>query len=103
MALARFRGAIDEGTFEGALADGALADLEEDLADGRLSLVDLLWRKALDRSAELSRKHTPKIGTRTLDVLHVASAKSLRCRTFVTYDDRQAELARAVGLRVLRP
>ncbi len=98
MALARFRGAIDQKTFE-----GALADLEGDVDDGRLSLVDLVWRKALDLSADLSRKHTPKIGTRTIDVLHVASAKSLRCRTFVTYDDRQAALARAVGLRVLRP
>jgi len=98
VALARFRGAIDERTFQ-----GALADLHADVADGRLSLVDILWRKALDLSADLSRKHTPKIGTRTLDVLHVASAKSLRCRTFVTYDDRQAALARAIGLRLLRP
>lgn len=98
VALARFRGAIDEKTF-----DRALGDFEKDVADGRLLLVDLLWRKALDRSADLSQKYTPKIGTRTLDVLHVASANSLRCRTFVTYDDRQVALARAVGLRVLRP
>src|SRR5262245_48354790 len=33
----------------------------------------------------------------------VASAKSLRCRTFVTYDDRQARLAKSVGLRVVQP
>jgi predicted nucleic acid-binding protein len=96
--LALFRGAIDEAIFE-----GALSDLERDLAEGRLHLVDLLWRKTLDRSADLSRTHTPKLGTPTLDVLHVASAKSLRCRTFVTYDDRQAVLAKAVGLRVLQP
>ena len=37
-------------------------------------LVDLLWRRALKHAAELSREHTPKLGTRTLDVLHVATA-----------------------------
>jgi hypothetical protein len=30
----------------------------------------MLWRAALNRAAELSRKHTPKFGTRSLDVLH---------------------------------
>jgi hypothetical protein len=36
-------------------------------------------------------------------VLHVASAETLGCRTFVTYDNRQALLAKAIGLRILRP
>lgn len=55
------------------------------------------------RATELSRLHTPVVGTRTLDVLHVASAVELGCRTLITYDERQAALARAVKLRVLRP
>jgi predicted nucleic acid-binding protein len=85
------------------VADGALADLGSDLSEGRLALADVPWRRALDRATELSRLHTPVIGTRTLDVLHVASAVELGCRALVTYDERQAALARAVKLRVLRP
>lgn len=96
--LALFRGDIPQQT-----AEGALDDLDHDLEAGRLHIADLLWRKALGQAAALSRLHTPKLGTRTLDVLHVASALVLDCRRFVTYDDRQAALAKAVGLRLTRP
>jgi predicted nucleic acid-binding protein len=54
-------------------------------------------------AAELSREHTSKLGTRTLDVLHVASAVTLGSRIFVTYDDGQAALAKAARLRVTKP
>jgi hypothetical protein len=83
--------------------NGALSDLDSDVTQGRLFLADVPWRQALDRAADLSRAHTPALGTRTLDVLHVASAVVLECRTFVTYDDRQAALAKAVGLRLAHP
>ncbi len=86
-----------------AIAEGALADLASDLTEGRLALADVPWRRALDRAAELSRAYTPRLGTRTLDVLHVASALELGIRAFVTYDERQAALAKAVKLRVVRP
>jgi predicted nucleic acid-binding protein len=56
-----------------------------------------------DRAVELSRAHSPKLGTRSLDVLHVASALELEMRSFVTYDKRQESLARAVGLKTLAP
>ena len=96
--LALFRKDITADTCE-----SALADLDEDILAGRLHMADLLWRKALERATELSREHTPRLGTRTLDVLHVASALVLGCRRFVTYDDRQAALAKQVGLRLIQP
>ena len=42
---------------------------------------------------------------RTLDAIHVASAQGLASEldAFVTYDDRLADAARAVGLPVVRP
>jgi len=42
---------------------------------------------------------------RTLDAIHVATAYSLSLdgMEFLTYDDRQAAAARALGLRVLQP
>ncbi len=81
-----------------AMAD-ALASFDEDLAAGRYVQADLLWRSALRRAGELSRAHTPKLGCRSLDVLHVASALELGRRHFLTFDLRQRRLARAVGLK----
>jgi predicted nucleic acid-binding protein len=98
IALAAFRGDVTR-----EVAEGAIADLDADLASGRLRLVDLAWRRALDTAAGLSRRHTPSIGTRSLDVLHVACALALGMAVFVTYDGRQAKLAMAVGLRLVQP
>jgi hypothetical protein len=82
---------------------GALADLYSDISEGRLLLADVPWRRTFERAEELSRTHTAQLGTRALDVLHVASAVVLGSRTLVTYDLRQAALGRAVGLRVVCP
>jgi predicted nucleic acid-binding protein len=92
-----FRGQLDKpGLTE------ALAELEADFAEGRLQLADVLWRAALNRAAELSRTYTPKLGTRSLDVLHVACALELKLRNFVTFDEGQQKLAAAVGLKLIR-
>ncbi|MGH7895927.1 MAG: PIN domain-containing protein [Candidatus Binatia bacterium] len=98
IALAAFRG--DVAT---AVAVGAIADVDDDLTHGRLRFADVPWRRALDTAAALSRRYTPTLGTRSLDVLHVASAITLRMTTFVAYDDRQAKLAAAVGLKLAKP
>jgi predicted nucleic acid-binding protein len=98
IALAAFRGDVTR-----EIAEGATADLDTDLGAGRLRLADLAWRRALDAAAQLSRRHTPALGTRSLDVLHVACALTLEMGVFITYDARQAKLATAVGLRLLRP
>jgi hypothetical protein len=53
---------------------------------------------AYDVARQLSRKHTPTLGTRTLDILHVAAAVVLRADAFYTFDRAQAKLAHAAGL-----
>jgi len=40
---------------------------------------------------------------RSLDALHVAVALSAGANDFVTYDERQADAARAAGIRVISP
>ena len=52
------------------------------------------------QAAQISARRTAKFGTRTLDLLHVASAVSLQVDKFFTFDGKQAELARADGLVV---
>jgi predicted nucleic acid-binding protein len=49
---------------------------------------------------ELSRVYTPQFGTRTIDTLHVAAALELKADHFWTFDDRQAKLAKAAGLKL---
>lgn len=70
---------------------------EEDCAGGlwvQTSLPDSVWR----RSVDLARQYGPTLGSRTLDMLHVAIALELRAERFWTFDQRQARLAEAVGL-----
>lgn len=97
ISLARFRGDLDD-----VGQQGAFADFESEFVQGRLIQADILWRAALNRAAELSRIHTPVLGTRTLDVLHVACALELKLRHFLTFDDRQRKLATAVGLKTIK-
>jgi predicted nucleic acid-binding protein len=94
---ASFLGYLDANGLE-----EALADFSADFAGGRLRQADILWRAALNRSAELSRLHTPRLGTRSLDVLHVACALELNCHHFLTFDERQRKLAAAAGLKPIR-
>ncbi|MDA4133922.1 MAG: PIN domain nuclease, partial [Thaumarchaeota archaeon] len=82
---------------------GAISALENDFAEGRYSQADLLWRSALNRASELSRQFTRHLGTRSLDVFHVASALELGMRAFLSFDARQQNLAKAVGLKLLVP
>jgi predicted nucleic acid-binding protein len=53
------------------------------------------------RAEQLARRHTPTLGTRSLDILQVATALVLKPDVFFTFDQRQRRLARAERLRVL--
>jgi uncharacterized protein len=45
----------------------------------------------------------PQPMLRSLGAIHVASALVGGAEEFLTYDERQAEAARAIGLRVVSP
>jgi predicted nucleic acid-binding protein len=67
--------------------------------------VQNLWREASvpDRAfevcAQLAHQHAARLGVRTLDTLHVASAMELKAEHFWTFDARQSKLALAAGLK----
>jgi len=50
--------------------------------------------------ADLARRYGPRLGVRTLDSLHVACALQLKAERFWTFDERQAKLAKAAGLKI---
>lgn len=45
--------------------------------------------------------HTPKLGCRTMEVLHVACSCQLDADQFLTFDARQNKLAKTAGLNVV--
>ena len=74
------------------------AQLRDDLEHQRLLAVALDFELVFAEAEELSRLHTAKLLTRSLDVLHVAAARAAGCSRFVSADDRQLKLAKASGL-----
>ena len=59
------------------------------------------WSDAFTRSLELSKNHTKTIGSRSLDIIHVASALSMGADRFFTFDEKQSQLASAAGLQTV--
>jgi predicted nucleic acid-binding protein len=64
-----------------------------------------LWRlaplpdAAFEVCEQLAHQHAARLGVRTLDTLHVASALELKAQQFWTFDTRQAKLASSAGLK----
>lgn len=69
------------------VATGVLVGVAPDLGDTMLE------------AERLSALHSERLGTRSLDVLHVAAAMVLGIPAFLSFDRRQTSLARAAGLR----
>ena len=59
-----------------------------------------LWAKLVPEAEALATHHTPAIGTRSLDVLHVSAALVMGATEFCTFDARQVKLAQLAGMHV---
>ena len=96
--------AISQHVFRGELSlsesQRITAHLEEHVAHGRWMLVPIP-EGAFELCADLARRHGPKMAMGTLDTLHVASALELKAVRFWTFDERQAKLAKAQGMKTL--
>ena len=82
-----------------AEAKAAYGLFRQDAEAGVVQIVPLP-AVAYERAEQIARTNTPLLGTRTLDVLHVAGAVVLKADAFYTFDQKQAALATAVGLRL---
>ncbi|TVR75687.1 MAG: PIN domain-containing protein [Spirochaetaceae bacterium] len=89
-----FRGELDSAT-----VDHMMKLFDDRLLRGQYAAADL-DRSLLSRDVRDLSRHSSTIGSRTLDVVHVAIAAQLKATRFVTFDDRQADLARTAGLPV---
>jgi predicted nucleic acid-binding protein len=100
--LAEWTHAIEQHVFRNAITRSEADRLQRRFQEHR---TQNLWREASvpDRAfevcAELAHRHAARLGVRTLDTLHVASALELKTEHFWTFDERQAKLAMAVDLK----
>jgi predicted nucleic acid-binding protein len=80
--------------------DQCLADFYADVLSGFWQRCTLSASNLCQRVLALAGKHTPTLGTRTLDLMHVAAALELGCTDFLSFDQRQRQAAQAEGLKV---
>jgi|ERR1700722_5685182 len=96
------RNALALGVFRGILtaaqASAAWSDVGRDVRSGRLVPQSVNWGPVYRAAAQLAAVHSPAIGCRSLDVLHVTLAKKLNVTEFFTFDARQKSLALALGM-----
>ena len=102
--LAEWTHAIVAQVFRRQMSASEAAAVERAFAEDRRNG---LWAdaampdRAFEICAELARQYGPTLGMRTLDSLHVACAMELKADHFWTFDERQAKLAKAQGLKTL--
>lgn len=95
IALRHFRGEASEEDVH-----AWLAGCDTELAEGVLEEAPFDFPAVLARTRKLTAMHTHALGTRAFDVFHVAAALELGATRFLTFDQRQASLARAAGFTV---
>ena len=77
--------------------------LEADVRVGYFTHMEADWRDVLRIANDISIAHGSALPCRSADLLHVAYAKELSARTFVSFDDDQLALAATAGLKTIRP
>lgn len=74
--------------------------IQTDVRAGFLQETNLVWTELFEISETLSAQFTEVLGTRSMDVLHVAAARIVGAKDFLTFDGRQKILAEKAGFRV---
>jgi predicted nucleic acid-binding protein len=92
--LAEYRGLLSAG--EAALR---LDGFAEDHAAGRWRQSDIPLTEIVAEAGRISTAHTVAGGHRAFDILHVAHARLVKPRLFLSFDANQLRLAKALGLR----
>ena len=99
-----FRNSLHLAVFRGELTAGEAALkqrlFQQDLANGIFAIMPLPSTALFARAADLADRHSARLGTRSLDLMHVAAALLLKAETLLSFDQRQRMAAKAEGLKV---
>lgn len=80
----------------------SIRNIDKDVASQILKRPLLDWNDIFRKAQELSKRFSTRSGSRSLDLLHVASCLLIPSQEFLTFDDRQSAVARKAGLRLVR-
>ncbi|MGZ8941012.1 MAG: type II toxin-antitoxin system VapC family toxin [Limisphaerales bacterium] len=92
--------AVFQQRLTSAQAEATWTQVQEDLMAGVLVAKPNLWAKLVPEAEALATRHTPTIGTRSLDLLHVSAALVMGATKFCTFDVRQGKLAQLAGMQL---
>ena len=81
--------------------DAIFRQMAADEAEGILKRVAVDSADHFARARDLSKKFTPELAARSLDILHVAAALLLKVHGFASFDEKQRTLARKAGLKLI--
>lgn len=93
--LSIFRGEIDNSA-----ATRKQQLFADDLTKGIFIIQPVPAATLYPKALELAARHSATLGTRSLDLMHVAAALLLNAELFLSFDDRQRKAAEAEGMRV---
>ena len=94
--LKRFRGEITR-----AQESAAIRAFQSDVDAGRMERPAYDIGAVFIRAEQLSARHSGDIGTRSLDLLHIAAALEAGCSAFASFDARQRKCASLAGIKVI--
>jgi len=95
-----FNRSVHRQRITAAQRDALWQDVEADIASGFLVPTPLPSDELHKKARQLSDRHTPVLGTRSLDLLHIAAALVLEAKEFFSFDERQRKAAASEGLKV---
>jgi predicted nucleic acid-binding protein len=95
-----FNRSVQRQRITAAQRDALWQDVEADIASGFLVPTPVASDELHKKARQLSDRHTPTLGTRSLDLLHIAAALVLEAKEFFSFDDRQRKAAASEGLKV---
>ena len=99
-----FRNALRQKVLRGEITEQQLAQslrfFDDDAIAEKILRKQLVWSAVYEQAETISRRWGIHQTCRSFDLLHVAIAVVSNVRQFVTADGGQAELAKAVGLKV---
>lgn len=104
LAMLEIRNALNMSIRRGEIGtserEAVIADILRQIETGFFCMAEVSQAEVYAKAAELSDRHTPKLLTRSLDLMHVATALLCKAKRFLSTDTRQRAAAKAEGLQV---
>jgi predicted nucleic acid-binding protein len=93
--------AIKRGEISTKERDDMWKNLEREISDGAFVRISPSVKEVNRLACQLSDRHGPTIGPESLNLLHLASAKILGVKKFITFETRQAQAGKAEGFKII--